>query len=101
MPHRENGKKLFQFMMEVLKIFSFKTIISSRKNQILCLTKLNSNELYYTKIIMKYNKGTSQSYFDKIFKNSILYWKTIYLLYRIATVDTTIRAFKYKCFVSK
>ena len=60
------------------------------------LSKLNSNELYKIQIIIKYKKPTSQSYFEKIFKNSSLYWKTIYLLSRIATVNTTIRAFKYK-----
>ena len=65
-------------------------------NQILCLTKLNSNELYKIQIIIKYKKPTSQSYFQKIFENSSLHWKTIYLLPRIATVDTTIRVFQYK-----
>ena len=63
------------------------------KNQILCLTKLNSNELYKIQIIIKYKKHKSQSYFEKIFKNSNLDWKPIYLLPRIATVDTTIRVF--------
>ena len=38
----------------------------------------------------------SQSYFEKIFRNSTLDWKTIYLLPCIATVDTTIRVFQYK-----
>ena len=67
-----------------------------KKNQILCLTKLNSNELYKIQIIIKYKKPTSQSYFEKIFKKSNLDWKAIYLLLRIATVDTTIRVFLYK-----
>ena len=69
-----------------------------KKNQMICLTKLNSNELYKIQIIIKYKKPTSQSYFEKIFKNSNLDWKTIYLLPRIATVDTTIRVFQYKLF---
>ena len=71
-----------------------------KKNQILCqnqiLTKLNGNELYKIQIIIKYEKPTSQSYFEKIFKNSNLDWKAIYLLPCIATVDTTIRVFQYK-----
>ena len=67
-----------------------------KKKQILCLTKLNSIELYKIQIIIKYKKPTSQSYFEKIFKNSNLDWKAIYLLPRIATVDTTIRVFQYK-----
>ena len=94
MPYREYGKNLFQYMMEDLKVFSFKTIILLRN--IICLTKLNSNELYKIQIIINYKKPTSQSYFEKIFKNSNLDWKTIYLLPRIATVDTTIRVFQYK-----
>ena len=94
MPYREYGKNLFQCMMEDLKVFSFKTIILLRN--IICFTKLNSNELYKIQIIINYKKPTSQSYFEKIFKNSNLDWKTIYLLPRIATVDTTIRVFQYK-----
>ena len=38
----------------------------------------------------------SQSYFEKIFKNSNLDWKTIYLLPCIATADTTICVFQFK-----
>ena len=56
-----------------------------KKNQILCSTKLNSNELYKIQIIIKYKKPASQSYFEKIFKNSNLDWKAIYL-----------RVFQYK-----
>ena len=43
-----------------------------KKNQSLCLTKRNSNELYKIQIIIKYKKATSQSYFEKIVKNSSL-----------------------------
>ena len=67
-----------------------------KKNQILCITKLNSIELCKIQIIIKYKKPTSQSYFENIFNNSNLDWKAIYLLPRIATVDTTIRVFQYK-----
>ena len=67
-----------------------------KKNQILCLTKLNSNEMYKIQIIIKYKKPTSQSYFVKIFQKSNLDWKTIYILPRIATVDTAICVFQYK-----
>ena len=67
-----------------------------KKKQILCLTKLNSNELNKIQITIKYKKPTSQLYSEKIFKNFNLDRKTIYLLLRIATVDTTIRIFQYK-----
>ena len=67
-----------------------------KKNQMLCLIKLNGNELYRIQIIIKYKEPTSQSYFEKIFENSNLDWKTIYILPRIAHGDTTIRVFQYK-----
>ena len=38
-----------------INIFSFKTILLSRK-KILCYTKLNSNEVYKIQIIIKYEK---------------------------------------------
>ena len=43
-----------------------------KKNQILCLTKLNSNELYKMQTKFKYKKPTSQPYFEKIIENSNL-----------------------------
>ena len=64
-----------------------------KKNQMLCFTKLNSNELYKIKIIIEYLKPTFQSYFDMIFENSNLDWKTIYLLHHIATVRDRIKQF--------
>ena len=36
-----------------------------KKKQILCLTKLNGNELYKIQIIFEYKKPMSQSYFGK------------------------------------
>ena len=65
-----------------------------KKNQILYLTKLNNNELYKIQIIIKYKKPMPQSLFEKIFKNSNLDWKTLYLLPYIATVDMTIHVFQ-------
>ena len=58
-----------------------------KKNQMLCLTKLNSNELYKIQIIIKYKRLTPQLYIENIFENSNLDWKAVYLLPRIATVD--------------
>ena len=64
-----------------------------KKNQTLCLTKLNSNELYKIRIIIKYKKPICQSYFEKIFKKSNLDWRTIYLLPHISAVHMTICVF--------
>ena len=96
MPYRENKKKLFQCMVEVFENLLIQDHHLIKKNQIFCLTKLNSNELYKIQIIIKYKKPTSQSYFKKTFKNPNLDWKTIYLLPRITTVDTTIPVFQHK-----
>ena len=41
-----------------------------KKNQIFCLNKLNSNELYKIQIIIKYKNLCLISYFEKIFKKS-------------------------------
>ena len=60
-----------------------------KKNQMLCFTKLNRNELCKIQIIIKNIKGLRlKSYFENIFENSNLDWKTIYLLPCIDTVDT-------------
>ena len=67
-----------------------------KKNQVVRLTKLNSNELSKIQIIIKSKKTTSQWYFEMIFRNSNLEWKTIYLLPRIGTVNMTICIFQYK-----
>ena len=65
--------------------------------EILFHTTPNSNELYKIQFKIKYKKPTQlQTYFEKIFINSNLDWKTIFLLPRIATVDTIIRVFQYK-----
>ena len=50
-----------------LENFLFQHHHLMKKNQVLCVNKLNSNELYKMQIIIKYKKPTSPSYFEKIF----------------------------------
>ena len=67
-----------------------------KNNRLLCLQKLDSKELYS---IITLNIGTiptSQKYFECLFPNSDLDWNVIYILPRLVTQDTQLRAFQYK-----
>ena len=50
-----------------LENFLFQHHHLMKKNQVLCVNKLNSNELYKIQIIIKYKKPTSPSYFENFF----------------------------------
>ena len=67
-----------------------------KKYQILSLNKLNSATLY--EILFEANKikPTSQTYFENLFSNFNLDWKSIYLSPRRGTLDTNLRMFQYK-----
>ena len=67
-----------------------------KKHQIYCLEKLNSRELYNMQLILKVEKPTSQTYFQKNFQNPELEWKVIYTLPKRVTNDTNFRVFQYK-----
>ena len=53
-----------------------------KKHQIYCLGKLNSRELYNMQLILKVEKPTAQTYFEKTFQNPDLEWKDTYTLPR-------------------
>ena len=67
-----------------------------KKYQILSLNKLNIATLY--EILTEANKikPTSQTYFENLFSNLNLDWKSIYLLPRRVTLDTNLRMFQCK-----
>ena len=67
-----------------------------KKHQILSLNKLNSATLYEILIEANKIKPTSQTYFENLFSNFNLDWKSIYLLPRRVTLDTNLRMFQYK-----
>ena len=67
-----------------------------KKNNLYCLNKLESKELYQIQIHEKYEKPTSQLYFERYFNKFDFDWKLIYLLPRMLTVDTKLRVFQYK-----
>ena len=60
------------------------------------LNKLNSATLYEIFIEVNKIKPTSQTYFENLFSNFNLDWKSIYLLPRRVTLDTNLRMFQYK-----
>ena len=67
-----------------------------KKNQILCLSKLSSKEIYSILLLKNESKPTSQIYFEKLLNLTNINWKDIYLLPRFVAVDTRIRIFQYK-----
>ena len=60
------------------------------------LEKLNSEELYYMWLLLKYDKPTCQGYHKKNFDDYFFNWKLIYRTPRIATFETKICIFQYK-----
>ena len=67
-----------------------------KKNNLYCLNKLGSRELYQIQISEKYEQPTSQLYYERYFNKFDFDWKLIYLLPRMITVDTKLRVFQYK-----
>ena len=67
-----------------------------KKHKIFCLEKLNSRELYNMQFILKVEKPTAQTYFEKIFQNPELEWKDIYTLPKRVAINTNLRIFQYK-----
>ena len=47
-------------------------------------------------IILEYKKPTSQVYFKNLFENNDFDWNKIYILPRLATLDSVLRSFQYK-----
>ena len=66
-----------------------------KKHQILSLIKLNSATLYEILIDANNIKPTSQTYFQNLFSNFKVDWKSIYVLTRHVTLDASLRMFQY------
>ena len=64
--------------------------------RILTLEKLSSKELYSILITKSINKLSSNVYFEKIFPNMKFDWRKIYILPRIATINTYLYSIQYK-----
>ena len=67
-----------------------------KNHHICCLNKLNNKEIYSVLNESDASKPSFQLYYENTFQNSNLYWKTTYVLTRIATRDSRIRVFQYK-----
>ena len=57
------------------------------------LEKLNTKELYYMQLLLKYVKPTCQNYHERKFGGYSFNWKLIYKLPRVATYDAKIRIY--------
>ena len=67
-----------------------------KKNQIHCLIKLESKELYKIELSLSFQKPTSLKYFENLFHNFSFDWTRIFLLPRLVTLESRLRAFQYK-----
>ena len=67
-----------------------------KNNQIYCLNKLNSKEIYGNSIELSDQKPSSQLYHKIFFQNLNLDWKTIYVLPHIVTKDSKLPVFQHK-----
>ena len=67
-----------------------------KRGQHYCLQKLDCKEIYNLQILLSNVPPTSQKYFEKVFVTNDINWRDIYLLPRLATIDTTLRIFQYK-----
>ena len=71
------GKKYFYNVITISVILLLKNI----KHQIYCLENLNSKELYNMQLILKVEKPTAQTYFEKNLRTPELKSKDIYIPY--------------------
>ena len=67
-----------------------------RKHHIYFLNRLSSKEIYHFLIAQKEEQTSSRLYYQKKFSNNNLDWKNIYLLIRIVTKNSKLRAFQFK-----
>ena len=67
-----------------------------KQNNLYCLNKLGSRELYQIQKSEKYKKRTSPLYYVKYFNNFDFDLKLKYLFSRMVTVDTKLRLFQCK-----
>ena len=67
-----------------------------KNNRIVALEKLHLKEVYSLIISQNMSTPTPQQYFKTLFPHLNLDWKLIYLLPRILTSNTSLRAFQYK-----
>ena len=67
-----------------------------KNSRIVSLNKLISKEIYNYLITEKFDKPTSQKYFENLFNDQNLKWELIYTLPRKITKDSYTRNFQYK-----
>ena len=68
----------------------------TKKNTLIDIEKLNSRQLYSLLVYTHPFTPTSQKYLNELLKTNSLDWKKIYILPRLATLDSYSRSFQYK-----
>ena len=81
---------------ENIKNLVFESHHLIKNHQIYCLNKLSSKDIHSILIESSDAKPCSQFYYENIFQNPNLDWKTIYMLPRIVAKDSRLRVFPYK-----
>ena len=67
-----------------------------KSTRIIALDTLTAREIYSVLLLSSGNTPTSQKYFGKVFPNENFDWKKIYILPRVATINSFQRNFQYK-----
>ena len=67
-----------------------------KNTTVIVLNKLTPREIYSVLLLSSGNTPTSQKYFGKVFPDENFDWKDIYILPRVATINSFQRNFQYK-----
>ena len=59
-----------------------------KNTRVIVLDKLTTREIYSVLLLSSGNTPTSQRYFDKVFPNENFDWKKIYILPKVASINT-------------
>ena len=74
-----------------------KNVIYLIKNtRVIVLNKLTAREIYSVLLLSSGNTPISQKYFGNVFPIENFYWKKIYILPRVVTINSFQRNFQYK-----
>ena len=92
----KSWKDTFIVNSDIIKNLIFEGHHLIKNDQIYCLNKLNSKEIYNVLIESTDSKPSAQIYYNFFFQKSNLDWKTIYMLPRIVTKDSRLQEFQYK-----
>lgn len=67
-----------------------------KSGRCLFVDKLTPKELHSILSLKNNKKSSSDKYFQKLFRSNNLEWSALYILPRMATIDTYLRYFQYQ-----